>query len=137
VNAADGSLKWQFTAKNFFWAQPVIVNDTLYVGCLDKSVYVLNAVTGAQIAGRELDSPLASQPVIVGDGVIFASEKGVVYSLDTVTNEIRTLVDVDKKVNGPLTAVGEIVYLHTQDLELLRVNAVTGALLSPISLKIS
>ncbi len=137
LNASDGTLKWQFGGGNFFWAEPVIYNDRLYVGCLDKFVYVLNPVTGVKIAEFELDSPLPSRPVIVSDSVIFASEKGVIYSLNTATNEIKTLGDIKKTVDGPLTAYGEIVYIHTQDLTLLRVNAVTGALLSPISLKSS
>jgi outer membrane protein assembly factor BamB len=135
LNASDGALKWQFTGKNFFWSEPVVYHDTLYVGCLDKSVYVLNPTTGAKIAALELDSPLAARPVVVNDSVIFASTKGIIYSLSTATNEIKTLVDIKKPINGPLTANGEIVYLHTQDLELQRVNAVTGALLTPVSLK--
>jgi outer membrane protein assembly factor BamB len=135
LNTSDGNLKWQFTGRNFFWAQPVVYNDTLYVGCLDKSVYVLNPTTGAKIAALELDSPLAAQPVVVNDSVIFVSTKGIIYSLSTATNEIKTLVDIKKNINGPLTAEGEIVYIHTQDLELQRINAVTGSLMSPISLK--
>jgi outer membrane protein assembly factor BamB len=137
VNASDGTLKWQFRAGNFFWAEPVVYNDTLYVGCLDNFVYVLNPATGAEIAEFDLQSPVASQPVVVADSVIFANIKGVVYSLNTATNQIKTLADLKKTVNGPLTAYGEIVYIHTQDLMLQRINAVTGALLSSISLKSS
>jgi len=137
LNASDGTLKWEFRGGNFFWAGPVVYNDTLYVGCLDKFAYVLNPATGAEIAGFNLASPVSSTPVIVADAIIFASGKGVIYSLSTATNEIKTLVDLKKTVDGPLSAWEGIVYIHTQDLELQRVNAVTGALLSPISLKSS
>jgi outer membrane protein assembly factor BamB len=137
VNAADGSLKWQFRAGNFFWAEPVVYNNMLYVGCLDHFVYVLNPSTGGEITEFDLASPVASQPVVVADVVVFANTKGVVYSIDTATNEIKTLVDLKTTVNGPLTASGEIVYIHTQDLKLQRVNAVTGALLGSISLNSS
>jgi outer membrane protein assembly factor BamB len=137
VNTADGSLKWQFRAGNFFWAEPIVYNDKLYVGCLDNFVYVLSPSTGAEIAEFDLHSPVASQPVVVAGSVIFANTKGVVYSIDTATGEMKTLVDLKKTVNGPLTASGEIVYIHTQDLMLQRVNAATGALLSSISLSSS
>jgi eukaryotic-like serine/threonine-protein kinase len=137
LNASDGAPKWTFTGKNFFWAEPVVYNDMLYVGCLDNFVYVLNPATGAKIAEFDLGSPVSSRPVVVADSVIFASGKGVIYSISTATNEIKQLADLKKTVDGPLTAYGEIVYIHTQDLMLQRVNAVTGALLSPISLKSS
>ena len=144
VDAVTGKEIWRFPQdnsaqkpNNWFWAEPVIYNDTLYVGSLDKFVYILNPATGALIAEKELDSPLPSRPVVIGGTIIFASEKGVIYSLDPATNETRVLADIKKTVNGPLTASGDIVYIHTQDLELQRINAVSGALLSPISLKSS
>jgi outer membrane protein assembly factor BamB len=134
LNAADGTFKWKFSGKNFFWSQPLLIQGRLYIGCLDGFVYVVQANNGAKVAEFDLKAPVSSQPVIVADSVIFANRKGVVYSLSTVTSEIRQLADLKKTVDGPLTANGEIVYIHTQDNILQRINAVTGALLSPISL---
>jgi outer membrane protein assembly factor BamB len=134
LNAADGTLKWQVTGNNWFWAQPVIINDVLYVGCLDHFVYVINPTTGVKITELDLKNPLASAPVGVADSIVFANTKGVVYSIDTGTNGIRQLADLKKTVNGPLAANGEIVYIHIEENVLQRINAVTGALLSPISL---
>lgn len=136
LKVTDGSFKWKFSGKNFFWAEPVVVNDTLYVGCLDGFVYVLQAATGVKIAGLDLESPVSSKPVIVADSIIVANRKGVVYSLAIGNNEIKQLADFKKAVDGPLTAYGEIVYIHTQDQALQRINAVTGASLNPISLSI-
>ena len=135
LNATDGSLKWQFTGQNWFWAEPVLYNGKLYVGCLDKFVYVLDPSTGVKIAEHELDSAVASTPVVVGDSVIFASEKGIIYAMTAGTYEVRQLADLDVTVNGPLAASGDIVYIHTQANALERVNAVTGALLTGISLQ--
>ena len=135
VNTADGSLKWQFTGKNWFWSEPVLYSDKLYVGCLDKFVYVLNPSTGVKITEHELDSAVASSPVLVGDSVIFASEKGVIYAMAAGTYEVRQLAELKKTVNGPLAASGDVVFIHTQDNMLQRMDAVTGALLSVISLQ--
>jgi outer membrane protein assembly factor BamB len=137
LNAADGTLKWKFTGKNFFWSQPLLIEGRLYVGCLDDFVYVLQANSGAKVAEFDLNGPVSSQPVLVADSVIFANRKGVIYSLSTVTNEIKQLADLKKDVYGPLTANGEIVYIRTQDNVLQRMNAVTGAFLNPISLSSS
>ena len=137
LKTSDGSLKWKFTGKNWFWAEPVVYNDILYVGCLDKFVYVLNTATGIKIAEFDLKSPVSSKPVIVADSIIFANRKGIVYSLSTGSRELKQLADIKKTVDGPLTAYGEIVYIHTQDMMLHRINAVTGAVLTPISLQSS
>ena len=134
LKASDGSLKWKFTGKNWFWAEPAVVNDTLYAGCLDGFVYVIQAASGTKVAESDLKSPVSSKPVIVADSIIFANRKGVVYSLAIDTNEVKQLLDLKQTVDGPLTAHGEIVYIHTQDQTLQRINAVTGATLNPISL---
>ena len=134
IRSSDGALKWKFTGGNWFWAQPVVWNGVIYAGCLDGFVYALNADTGVEVHRFDLGNAVSSQPVIVEGSVIFANRKGVVYSIDTGTNGIRQLADLKKTVNGPLAANGEIVYIHTEENALQRINAVTGALLSPIYL---
>ena len=120
--------------ENWFWARPVIYDDTIYAGCLDGKVYALRASTGDKLAELDLGSPVASSPVVVNGSIVFASEKGMVYTIDTSTNKSKLLVDIKDKIYGPLCAVGDIVYIHTQDLTLHRVNAVNSAVLRSISL---
>jgi outer membrane protein assembly factor BamB len=135
LNAADGSLKWEFTARNWFWAEPVLYNDMIYAGCLDGRVYVLRAATGQEVTEFDLGYPISSQPVVVGSSVIFATRKGAVYSISTDSNQIKMLTDVKTEVNGPLTAYNGIIYIHTQNLLLFRVNASDGSILTAISLQ--
>jgi outer membrane protein assembly factor BamB len=139
LNASNGTPKWTvpFGGKNWFWAQPLIINDVLYVGCLDHFVYVINPATGVKITELDLKNPLASTPVVVGNSVVFVNRKGVVYSVGIGTYEVKELIDLKKTVNGPLAAYGDIVYIHTQENVLERINAVTGALFNPISLNSS
>jgi outer membrane protein assembly factor BamB len=137
ISAADGKPKWNVpvTGENWFWSEPVVWNGNIYAGCLDGKVYIVKADTGAQVATLDLKGPLASKPVIVGDSVIFATRKGVIYSINTATNQATQLADIKLEVDGPLTARQGIVYIHTQDIALQRVNAASGAILPPISLK--
>lgn len=135
VNIADGSLKWRFMGQNWFWAMPLIHEGALYAGCLDKQVYVLNPASGAEIASFDLGGQVASSPVAVDKYVVFATRKGVVFSIDTVSHQLKQLADYEKDVDGPLTAYEGIVYVHTSELALERVNVLTGAILSPISLE--
>jgi outer membrane protein assembly factor BamB len=134
LNASDGRLKWRFTGENWFWAEPVVYNDMLYVGCLDGFIYVLKASDGARVAEYDLTHAISSQPVVVDSSVIFATRKGFVYSLPTGGGEPRLLAALEQDVDGPLTAYNDIVYIHTQDMTLQRVNARDGSVLTPISL---
>jgi outer membrane protein assembly factor BamB len=135
VSAASGQLKWKFPGRNWFWADPVIYGDTIYAGCLDGKVYALNADTGVKVAEPfDLKSPVSSSPVVVDSSVIFATKKGVVFAIDAESRQMKQLADVGKEVYGPLCASDGIVYLHTQDLTMHRLNVITGAILENISL---
>ncbi len=135
VNVSNGSLKWQFMANNWFWAEPVVVNDVIYAPCLDNYVYTIKEENGAKIDEYELGGPVSSRPVVVNDSVIVATTKGVVYSISMTTKEVSHLADFEQDVDGPLTEYEGIVYIHTPDGSLRRINAATGAILRPISLE--
>jgi outer membrane protein assembly factor BamB len=139
LNAADGALKWKYTANNWYWTKPAVINDTIYAGCLDGFIYALNAGTGAEIKvfdtmkEFEIISPFASQPVVVNDLIIFASQNGVVYKIASGSQEITQIVALKFNVDSPLMAYEGIIYIQTQ-LDMQRVDPVNGTLLTPIPL---
>ena len=145
VDATTGKQIWRFPVsdegennpENWFWAKPVAYNNVIYAPCLDGKVYILDAETGNEVVdAKDLESPVSASPVVVNSSVIFASRQGVIYSLDTDSKALRQLVDIEKEVYGPLSANEGIVYLHTQDMTLHRMDAETGAI-KAISLKSS
>ena len=121
--------------ENWFWAEPVVYNNTIYVACLDDRVYALRADTGDMVAEFELESSVASSPVVVNSSIILVSREGVVYAIDTGLNKIRQIATIEEEVYGPICASEGVIYVHTQDLTLHRINATTGAELRPITLK--
>lgn len=128
INARDGSLKWKFLAENWFWVRPVAYNNKIYAPSLDHKVYVLNADTGVEVVPAfDLESPVSSPPILVGDKIIIVSEEGRIYSLDTLNNTLRELADLDEKVYAPISASGNTVYVHTEKDSLYAVDVVTGA----------
>jgi outer membrane protein assembly factor BamB len=135
IDAADGSLRWKFMGENWFWANPVVYDNTIYAGCLDSRVYALRADTGDKVAEFDLGSPVSSSPVVVDSRIIFVSSEGVVFTIDTTHNRLERLADIEEEVYGPLCVSEGIVYIHTQELTLHRINAVTGAVLRSVSLK--
>lgn len=136
VDIDSHSLKWRFMGKNWFWARPVAHGGLIYAPCLDGKVYVIDEATGQQVAVHDLGSPVSSSPVLVGDLLILATRDGSVYSLDTSAEaEPKIMTNVGGSVFGPLAADSGIVYIHTQNLNIHRVDVSTGAELPTISLE--
>ncbi len=138
VNTTDGSLKWksEVEAGSWFWARPVVYNNTVYAPSLDGKVYALDAESGNVVVDAiDLQSPISSSPIVVNSSIIFASQQGVIYALDTGSKQLKRLADIEEEVYSPLSSSEGVIYIHTQDQTLHRVNADTGAILMSISLK--
>ena len=136
IDATNGQQIWQFPVEdeagskpgNWFWAKPVIYNNTIYAGNVDGKVYILNAGTGNEVVDAiDLGSPVTSSPVLGGNSIVVATEEGVVYAIDTATNEKRRLVDLEEKVYAPLFASDGVVYVHTDEDGLYVVEVQSGA----------
>jgi eukaryotic-like serine/threonine-protein kinase len=134
VNAESGTKKWEFKADNWFWATPVPYENTIYAGCLDGNVYALNAQNGDKIASFAT-GPVASSPVLAGNFIIVANQKGEIYSIDKVSRNLKKLADLGVPVSSPLAASKDVVYAHTSNLIVNRIDIATGAKLTPIILK--
>jgi len=133
--ASDGALRWKITGGNWFWAAPVVYNDTIYASCLDSKVYAVKAGSGEVVAEIELESPVSATPVFYGSDIILASRSGAVSIIDANLNQVKHLATVDEEIYGPIAIDGEVIYIHTQDLTLHRINVTTGAVLRSISLE--
>ena len=133
VDATNGSLRWrsEVEAGGWFWAKPVVYNNTIYAGNLDGKVYIFNAENGNEVVEAvDFESPVSSSLVLIDNAVIIVSEEGKVYSLDTGTNQIKPLANVEEKTYAPLFASEGVVYVHTQEPETLyALNAQTGVTL--------
>ena len=129
IDAADGSQKGTFLAASWFWAGPVAYNNIIYAPNLDHKLYILNAESLVEkISPLDLGSPVYSTPVLVEDKVIIASEEGKIYSLDTSSNQLKTLATLEDKVYAPLFASEGTVYIHTNKDSLYAMDAQTGAM---------
>jgi outer membrane protein assembly factor BamB len=135
LDKETGKLKWKYEGNNWFWAKPVIYNGKIYAGCLDNMIYVLDANNGNWITEYDMGSPLSSSPIIIDGAVIFASKKGVIASIDTETGILNRLAALeDVQIQGPLTGHDGIIYVHTQDKKMHRINAINGSILRTIDL---
>ncbi len=101
---------------------------------------MINAKTGVEVvAPIDLLSPISSSPVLAGNLIVVATEKGKVYRVDTETRVDTLLATLGEKINAPLLfsevevvpeEVIPVVYIHGQEPETLyALNVETGVTL--------
>lgn len=136
INAATGEKIWQYPSddeaegnpEKWFWASPVLYNNTIYAVNMDGKVYILDAGNnGNLIKIIDLDSPVSSTPVAANDKVFIASEEGKIFYIDTNDNSKMTLPSLGGKVIAPLFVSDGVVYIHTNEDEIIyKLSAETG-----------
>ena len=135
VDIVSGEEVWRFPTddgnenkpKNWFWAKPLVSNGTIYAPNMDGKVYALDAETGTLVNQFDLGGAIVSAPVLIDGLMIVATQEGEVYSLNTVNNEQKLLASLEEKVQAPLFASTDTVYVHTFEDNLYAIDVQTGA----------
>ena len=63
LDAGTGSVVWSATTGNIVVTAPLIVNDIVYVGCLDKTLYAYAAQTGDLVWSYAAEGRIKTMPV--------------------------------------------------------------------------
>ncbi len=84
---------WQYSNEHPFWAQPLIVEDKVFLGSMDSRVYALNLSNGESIPGYEttlLNGAVLSAPAYDADlNMLFVGTLGrQFYALDATTGKV-------------------------------------------------
>jgi outer membrane protein assembly factor BamB len=83
-------------AKNWFWTQALAYNGQIWVGSLDKNIYVLNADDLGYIAEIPTKGMVYAPPVSLGGKVIVGSQDGWIYVINPDIREFDAYA-VDSK----------------------------------------
>ena len=133
LDAATGNVKWEVitAARNWYWANPVIIGNVVYAPNMDGKVYLFNTDNGQQVADPvDAGSPISSSPVVFNNNLILAGEDGQTWVLDTEKNILNKFLEKSMgKVYAPLAISNGIVYMHAQTNILFAIRADTGVIL--------
>jgi outer membrane protein assembly factor BamB len=109
VNADDGSIKWQYptsgatnrwTAPKPFYGTPTVADGKVYIGNDDKSLYVLDEMTGDKVGAVETHGAVRSAPVVNNGVVFFGSDDDYLYAVRE--DNLQTVWS--KQTSGPIDA---------------------------------
>ncbi len=80
------SLVWSFPIGSRVTASPIVVNNTLYIGAYDASLYALRAHDGNFLWKFTTAEKILSTPVFLGSTLLFSSKDAQIYALNLVDN---------------------------------------------------
>jgi outer membrane protein assembly factor BamB len=135
VNVTVGSDEptWRFPqeepARNWFWATPVIDGGVVYAGCLDGTVYAIEARTGQRLWEFDTEDPIVTSPVLMDSLLIVINESGTMYVFDTeLADEAVPLesISIGADVRSSYCAQGGLVCVRGEDNQLYVVDIDTG-----------
>ena len=131
LNAATGSVIWQYNSGTGLDSSPAFANGVVYVGTLyyggHGSVVALNAATGAVIWQFLTNSGIESSPAVVNGVVYIGSYVGYVYALNATTGALIWSYLAGAETFSSPAVVNGVVYIGSNDGNMYALNADNGA----------
>ncbi|HUV03696.1 MAG TPA: PQQ-binding-like beta-propeller repeat protein [Armatimonadota bacterium] len=88
--AKSGRLKWGIQLRTTVTSTPAVANGTLYVGCRNGKLYAFTTAGKLKwSAPVDVGAPIYASPVIAGDTVIVAANKGALVAVDAETGAVK------------------------------------------------
>ncbi len=129
VRALDvntGAQKWEVKAGGAIVATPFIDSRQLVVLTENGTILRLDPKTGAELARKELETPLVSSPVSDGRLLYFGSEQKC-YGYDFTRDTTSWAVDIPGGIAASPVVSEDRVYVGSLDGVFYALNASTGA----------
>jgi outer membrane protein assembly factor BamB len=113
-----------------FAQKPCIYKGRVYVGCLDKNVYCLDAGMGELIWKFRADGGFCPASPIAHDGMIYIGSYDFnFYALEADTGKLVWKYKTQGKVAGCATVDGDRIYFGSNDFNLYCLDRRTGGML--------
>ncbi len=101
LDVETGEKVWDFPTEHYLWAQPLVVDDVVYLGSMDHTMYAI-ALEGTEIWSEKMAGAIVSPPVVSEDGsrLYVTSLGNEVVALDLEKGEKVWTLATDSSVWG-------------------------------------
>jgi outer membrane protein assembly factor BamB len=124
---ARGLFVWAFQAGDSIASRPLVISDTVIFGGEDRTIYGLDANTGALRWQVKTGGAVVSSPAQVGEAtVVIGSDDGGVYALDAASGTQQWLFTANEAIEAPLVTRQNVVYAASRDRTLYAIDGLTG-----------
>lgn len=121
-----GLFLWAYLTGDSIATRPLVVDETVFFGSEDRTIYALDAATGVLRWQVATNGAVVASPAGAGGVVVFGSDDGTIYGLDPASGQARWTYTTGDAVEAPLVAAGETVYVAGRDGSLYALAAASG-----------
>ncbi len=82
INTTDGSILWNFTARDSVWGRPILADNTVYFADSVGTLYALDPANGSQLWQINLAGAVVGGLVEIDDGFALGTSNGVVKAFN-------------------------------------------------------
>jgi len=101
---------WSFDTERGIWAEPLLVDGTLYVSSMDHKLYALNAETGAELWRVDLGGAIADTPVLYNGSLYVGSFARKIFRI-SLDGQITAEYPTTEWVWGTPAIVDDTLYV--------------------------
>ena len=127
-DSKTGETIWEFSTDNFLNAQPAISEDRKYLvfGNCGGTLFIIND-SGTLYKTLDLNSPLASSPVIIDEKIYIGSHSDGIFCVSLKTGQILNRYFEKEDINFMSSPVsnGDMVYFVGSDNNIYAINGKT------------
>ena len=129
INRNRIKLKASFKTQNSILATPLIENNSIYIGSLDKKIYALNSENLTPNWEFATDGPIVTTPAISGDTIFVTSGDGFCYALNKTNGSQIWKVKAGESIfSSPVYSNGSILF-GSSDSSIYSVKSKNGKIL--------
>jgi len=129
VDASTGEVIWKFETPRLVFSSPAVSDGNVYFGCVDGSVYALDAQKGTQIWKSPTGGSIVGSAPAVAHGMVYiSSTSDSLFALDARTGEKKWSLGCpsdDDSFSSPVVD-GETIYYADYAGNLRAVDAQSG-----------
>ncbi|OGO05634.1 MAG: hypothetical protein A2Y73_05585 [Chloroflexi bacterium RBG_13_56_8] len=124
LDAETGDELWRRFMGGWVWGDVWVDDGYVYAGSLDGTVHALNLSDGSpRWEAVPVNGAVRAGPVLIGNTLIAATEKGTIYQINTETGEEQVLFETGSAVLSELAPLGNMVCLGTNQGNIFELDA--------------
>jgi outer membrane protein assembly factor BamB len=123
----------KYDVADYFYSEPLIHHDNVYIGSGDGRMYALNASTGSTVWIFQAGDIIHTNPVIAKERIIFGSSDGNLYALNYQNGQLLwKFKSVGHKnfprgeMQGSPVVSGNLVFIGSRDYNLYAIDVRSG-----------
>ena len=121
-------LLWSFQAEDSIESSAAISDGTVYVGCMDSSLYAIDLLTGKLRWRYSTAGPVQESSPGIRNGAVYVGDlDGVFHAVDAATGKALWTFQADAEIRSSPNFKDEKIYIGSYDQNLYCLSADTGA----------